>query len=134
VRRAGRTWGSNLLVLNAARNGSDVVRCGFIAGKKVGNAVKRNRARRLMKEAVRHRLHTVKPGWDLVWIARAPIVEADFGAVGQCVDDILHRSRLRAIAETETAAPQSRIIRRDEVAAPQGDERAGTVEPHIVPD
>lgn len=110
VRRAGRTWGSSLLVLNAAPNAVGSTRYGFIAGKKVGNAVKRNRARRLMKEAVRHRLKMVKPGYDLVWIARAPIVEAGVDAVGHVVDELLSRARLRVAVEAETAASQSRII------------------------
>ena len=71
VRREGRTWGAAMLVLNAARNGEETVRCGFITGKKVGKAVQRNRARRLIREAVRKRLPDIAPGWDLVWIARA---------------------------------------------------------------
>src|SRR4051794_15783423 len=77
VRRAGRTWAQGPLVLNAAPNNLQITRCGFITGKKIGNAVKRNRARRLIREAVRLRLPLIRPGWDLVWIARPSIVEAD---------------------------------------------------------
>ncbi|MEO8288726.1 MAG: ribonuclease P protein component [Chloroflexota bacterium] len=108
VRREGRTWGAGLLVLNAARNGQDVVRCGFITGKKIGNAVKRNRARRLIREAVRRRLPEIKAGWDLVWIARAPIEGASFEAVCRAVDDLLQRSRVVApLAGSETGAPHN---------------------------
>jgi ribonuclease P protein component len=127
VRREGRTWGSGLVVLNAARNGEETVRCGFITGKKVGKAVQRNRARRLMREAVRLRLPYIQPGWDLVWIARAPILQADFWALLKAVDDLLQRSRvigseklpeLPKIApqrpeESATAGAQSRIIDQD---------------------
>ena len=94
VRKEGRTWGSGLVVLNAAPNTEGVVRCGFITGKKVGKAVARNRARRLIREAVRLRLPHIAPGWDLVWIARAPIAEATFRDVTDAVDNLLKRSRV----------------------------------------
>src|SRR5438094_9464291 len=71
VSRAGRSWAVGPVVLNAAPNGEAIIRCGFVAGKKVGGAVERNRARRLMREAVSSRLPGLKPGWDLVWIARS---------------------------------------------------------------
>ncbi len=99
VRRTGRSWAVGMVVLNAAPNGQDLVRYGFITGKKVGNAVKRNRARRLIREAVRHRLAQVKPGWDLVWIARPSIVEATAATVAQAIDEALRRAKLYASAE-----------------------------------
>lgn len=117
--------------MNAARNGDDLVRCGFITGKKIGKAVQRNRARRLIREAVRKRLPDFGSGWDLVWIARAPIVGATYEAVREAVDDLLRRSRivapvtpinLQSPPKIVTPEPQSRIIdvagSQTEVAAP----------------
>ncbi len=101
VRQEGRTWAAPLLILNAAPNGLDVVRCGFVAGKKTGKAVERNRARRLMREAVRLRLPSIRPGWDLVWIARPAILEASSGDVGRDVDELLRRSNLLESRERE---------------------------------
>jgi ribonuclease P protein component len=94
VRREGRSWGSGLLVLNAARNGIDGVRCGFITGKKLGKAVRRNRVRRQVREAVRLRLPLMKPGWDLVWIVRPAATEASFLDISRAVDELLQRSRI----------------------------------------
>ena len=91
-----------MVVLNAAPGNGSVVRCGFIAGKKVGGAVERNRARRLMREAVRARLSSIKPGWDLVWIGRAGIDKAKCGKVLDDIDTILTRSRLVAHNPPET--------------------------------
>jgi ribonuclease P protein component len=105
-----------LVVLNAAPNGEGSVRCGFVAGKKVGGAVERNRARRLMKEAMRQRLSTIKPGWDLVWIARAGIAGVKLDAVSKAVDDLLRRSKLAESGEVVTGGAQSRIIDRKKVA------------------
>lgn len=112
VRRTGRSWAYGPLVLNAAPNGRDSIRLGFIVGKKVGNAVKRNRARRLMREAVRLRLLLLRPGWDLVLVARSSIVDASAESVDTAVDTLLKRGKLFAHVD-ETEGAQSRIIGRD---------------------
>lgn len=122
VRREGRTWACPSMVLNAAPNGQGSVRCGFIAGKKVGGAVERNRARRLIREALRVRLPYIKTGWDLVWIARSTIVEMKSDIVGKEMDELLSRGRLFAMlphGSPETARAQSRIIEKRQVAEPQ---------------
>jgi ribonuclease P protein component len=126
TRRNGRTWATGLVVLNAARNDSASNRFGFIAGKKVGNAVARNRARRLMREAVRLRLSLIKPGWDLVWIARAGIVDKKLDAVMASVDDLLRRARLYTGDKVaETAGAQSRIMEREQSSS--GDAREASL-------
>ena len=53
------------------RDGRPVVRIGFTATKRIGNAVKRNRAKRRLREAARliAPLHA-QPGCDYVFIAR----------------------------------------------------------------
>ena len=55
----------------------------------------------------------IKPGWDLVWIARPSIAQADFGLVSAAVDQALHRGKLYASTLStgvETSARQSRIM------------------------
>lgn len=108
-----------MVVLNAAPNGENVIRCGFVAGKKVGGAVERNRARRLIREAVRARLAHIKGGWDLVWIARTAIVGVKLDAVAKDVESVLVRSRLLMAGASETGSPESRIIREGSEPAPR---------------
>ena len=85
-------------MLNAAPNGQEGNRFGFVTGKKVGGAVERNRARRLIREAVRLKLPLLKPGYDLVWVARPSINEADFTAVQAAIDEAL---RCKQAGETK---------------------------------
>ncbi|MBN2043891.1 MAG: ribonuclease P protein component [Anaerolineales bacterium] len=76
VRRAGKAIAHPFVVLLYLPNGLDQVRIGVAAGKSVGNAVQRNRAKRVMRAAMQSLLEELKPGNDIVLIARKPILEA----------------------------------------------------------
>jgi len=67
-------------------------RFGFTAGKGVGTAVKRNRAKRLLREAVRARAPEIAPGWDLVFIARRPLAAGSLGQAREAVSGLLQRA------------------------------------------
>ena len=47
-----------------------LVRVGITTSKKIGNAVQRNRSRRVIREAFRQLAPQVRPGVDLVFVAR----------------------------------------------------------------
>jgi ribonuclease P protein component len=99
VRREGHSWVHPLLVLCALRNDLGYSRFGFSVSKRVGGAVVRNRARRLMREATRLRRAMIADGWDVVIIARQPMREANFHQVDRAVDQLLRRARLLKAAE-----------------------------------
>ena len=101
VRREGRSWAHPLLVLCALPNDRGHSRFGFSASHWVGNAVIRNRAKRLMREATRLRQGDIEEGWDLVFIARNPIRDADFKQVDQAVGQLLRRAGLLKAANEE---------------------------------
>ena len=70
----GKSIGDRYIVLFYRKNGLPYHRTGFLASKKVGNSVKRNRARRLMKESYRHLLPMLpQDGYDFIIIARNTI-------------------------------------------------------------
>lgn len=53
-------------------------RVAFIAGKKLGNAVWRNRAKRRMRALCKD-LNGPFPGYDVIFLARSNVSEADYG-------------------------------------------------------
>lgn len=70
VRARGRSWSSRTVVLSAVENGTGGNRYGFAAGKRIGGAVERNRAKRLLREAARVLHPRLRQGFDIVVIAR----------------------------------------------------------------
>jgi ribonuclease P protein component len=66
----GRSAGGRYVVLFYRKNGLLLNRRAFLASRKVGNSVKRNRARRLMKEGYRTFENDLPQGYDILFIAR----------------------------------------------------------------
>jgi len=76
-----------------------VSRFAFVASRRVGNAVVRNRVKRLLREAVRGHLDEIQPGWDCIWIARPQLSRASFAEVETAVLQLLKQSKLLPVFE-----------------------------------
>ena len=94
VRATGRSWTNRLLVLIVLANDLNQVRVGVTASRRVGGAVARVRARRLVREAVRPWLRSMRGGWDVVFVARKPLANASYQDVAQAVAQLLERAGL----------------------------------------
>jgi ribonuclease P protein component len=94
VWQQGRKVPHPLLSLRALPNDLPQARVAFVVGKKVGKAVIRNRAKRLMREAMRQKFQSLIQGYDLVLIGHPPIVGASFNQVESALDELLSRARL----------------------------------------
>lgn len=99
VRREGRSYAHPLVVVIASRQpahaeGHPASRVGYAAGKSVGTAVKRNRAKRLLRESVRSLSANIAPGWDIVLIARAAIVACKAPQVRDTVAQLLKKAHV----------------------------------------
>ena len=75
VRREGQSYAHPFVVLIALSNDLDQVRIGVAAGRAVGGAVERNRAKRLLRAGISPLLTKLSAGYDLVLLARKPILE-----------------------------------------------------------
>lgn len=69
-------------------------RLGISVSKKVGNAVVRNRLRRLVKEVVRSHGVGISNDYDFIFIVRKPAVGLEFSAVEQSVLHLLKKTTL----------------------------------------
>ncbi len=90
----GRSWAHALLVLIARPNGLSLTRVGVAASRKLGGAVVRNRAKRMLREAARHLYPHMAPGWDIMLVARPPITRVQEPQVEEALILLLKQSRL----------------------------------------
>lgn len=100
VRRHGRTWHHPLLVLMIATGEQAESRFAFVASRRVGKAVARNRAKRLLREAVRAQLPHIESGWDCVIVAREQSARATFAEMQTAVAQLFSRAGLMVKEES----------------------------------
>ncbi len=94
VRRSGKSFAHPLLVLYVMKADHPVTRVGVTAGVTAGNAVQRNRAKRLLRAAMSDLMPSTLPEYDLMLIARAPLPEAKLEAVRSALTNVLQRAGL----------------------------------------
>jgi ribonuclease P protein component len=70
------------------------VKIGVAAGRAVGTAVTRNRAKRLLREAMRSLIPNIASGFDLVLIARPGLVSASLEETRQALLILLQRAQI----------------------------------------
>ena len=92
VYKSGKAWVDNLVVIRVLPNGCEYSRYGFSVTKNIGKAVVRNHIKRLLKEITRK--ISVKPGWDIVVIARPEAVSADYHKLANSMEKLLFRAKL----------------------------------------
>ncbi len=80
------------LVLYYMPNQLDGCRVAFCVGKNFGNAVKRNRTRRRMREAFRSIQREIIGGYDLAWVARKPLIDMEFSLIIQQMISLMKKS------------------------------------------
>ena len=75
----GRSAVTPMVVVYCRKNGRDHNRLGVTVSTKLGTAVVRNRARRRLREVYRLALPGLRPGYDVVLVARYRCLSAPWG-------------------------------------------------------
>jgi len=105
VRRYGKSYAHPLVVLYTTTSEEKQVRIGVTAGRWVGGAVKRNRAKRLLREAVRRIYPQILPGNDLLLIARNTLPSADMVQTQAALAMVLQRAKLISLSYDSNSLP-----------------------------
>lgn len=90
----GKSFATKRLVLVYLPRRYGGVRVGFTVSKKVGNSVTRNLLRRRFREAYRGYLGELHANAHIIFIARAPVAEAEYREIVKDMRYLLTKAQL----------------------------------------
>lgn len=92
LRERGRVFRHAWLNVSVVRNDLPHNRYGYITGKALGNAVQRNRVRRLLREGVTQLHEDLEPGFDVLLIARSAILGRPFAEIVHVLETLARQA------------------------------------------
>lgn len=92
VYKKGKSFVSPLLITYVLKNNKGQVRVGITTSKKIGKAVQRNRARRIIRESYRKLSRSIQPGYDIVFVSRSNTYKAKMNDVLAVMSEHLYFS------------------------------------------
>jgi ribonuclease P protein component len=92
VRRSGDSYAHPLLVLIIKAGKDPISRFAVTAGRSVGKAVQRNRAKRLLRAALQEVICDIPPGYQGVLIARKPLLDANCQETSLALKSLLEKA------------------------------------------
>ncbi|MEG1395899.1 MAG: ribonuclease P protein component [Oscillospiraceae bacterium] len=96
----GKNAVSPTLAVYCRKNGQAVSRLGFTVGLKLGHAVTRNKVRRRLREAYRIHEGALRPGYDIVVVARVKAASSTYKT--------LERSLLQLLGRLDLLLPEEK--------------------------
>lgn len=94
VYTTGRSVVDSLAVLYVLPLEAEGPRIGLAVGKKIGNAVVRNRVKRMMREVFRHNQAELLTDVQLIWVARKKLAAADLKTYNRVFMRLVKRAAL----------------------------------------
>lgn len=94
VYNRGKSIANRYLVMYVIKNRTERNRLGISVSKKVGNSVVRSRVTRLIRESYRLSEKNIKPGFDIVVIARAASKGAAYDEVNRSINHLFKKHNL----------------------------------------
>lgn len=95
----GKSYHDPALVTIVLKNRAGICRIGITTGKKIGSAVQRNRARRVIRAAFREVYPFLRPGYDIVFVARSQIHSQKSTDLSRVIWRHLRKAKLLNTAE-----------------------------------
>jgi ribonuclease P protein component len=107
VYREGRRIGGTAAAVVVLPSGLPGARVGLAVGRAVGGAVRRNRLRRRLREVLRRLADRLRPGYDVVVIARPQALGLPFAALVESVEEVLERAGVLGPGEESQAGERA---------------------------
>lgn len=94
IYRLGKSYANRYMVLYVMTVKETQTKVGFAAGKRLGNAVVRNRVKRLLRETYRMNQHRLKPGLQLLCVGRKPVIAEKYEVVNKAFEDLCRKAHI----------------------------------------
>ena len=106
VYRKGKSIPSKMLVMIYNKSKTGMVKVGFSVSKRIGNSVTRNRVKRRLREAFRPLIPEITPGYDIIFIARDAVKDAELTEIAGSMQSLLKRAGLTPAGGQGQCAPK----------------------------